>query len=399
MLRLPQLGIGPIVRAAGRQKSAFSLVVLQLATGFVIAGSLVDVGSWIRRVGHMSYGYQQTDLVGVHVREPRTVADGVARPPTPAPLLKAVAALPGVAAAASLSPPLRAQTGAPTLYRADARAVRGWTAFASPSLIDVLGLSFVEGGLPAGPTEDGVDALVISKELRDKLFAPTDHAVGRLLTSDDARPGRIVGVVTTFLLREPFWENASFVAVHLAAPVDTDAWSFVVRAHPGQRAAVAETLRRFAGGEGPARSISVTSYGLTPPRFQSVAEGLVTLFVDIGLTIAIIALVGAVAVSSFVVAARRREIGIRRALGATRGDVLRYFLIESTLAAALGTGIGLVVTVALLVAMREAMGNLPIGGWQLAIAAVFMWGNATAAALLPARRAARLSPTLATRGG
>ena len=53
-------------------------------------------------------------------------------------------------------------------------------------------------------------------------------------------------------------------------------------------------------------------------------------------------------------------------------------------------------TLALLVAMKQALGDLPIGWWQLTVAAAFMWANATAAALLPARRAARLPPRLAT---
>jgi putative ABC transport system permease protein len=296
---------------------------------------------------------------------------------------------------------LRAQTGAPTMYTVAGRATRAWTVFASPTVIDVLGLSFIEGGLPdrKGTTEDGIDSLVISKDLRDHLFAPGDTALGRVVRADDARPGRIVGVVKTFLLREPFWDNASSVALRLTAPVDTDAWTFLVRAHPGQRAKVADAVRQFAGVDGPTRWISVTSYGVGAPRFQSVADGLVLLFINVGATIAIIALVGALAVSSFVVAARRREIGIRRALGATRANILRYFLVDSTLAAGLGTSIGLVVTLALLLAMREALGNVPIGVWQLAVAAVFMWANATAAALLPARHAARLPPTLATRAG
>jgi len=46
-------------------------------------------------------------------------------------------------------------------------------------------------------------------------------------------------------------------------------------------------------------------------------------------------------------------------------------------------GIGLVLTLAFLLAARHMLGQLPIGGWQLTVAAVFLWANATAAALLP----------------
>ncbi|HEX2659749.1 MAG TPA: FtsX-like permease family protein [Polyangia bacterium] len=404
MLRLGHLGVGPIMRAAGRQKSTFSLVVLQLATGFVIAASLIEVGSYFRQVSHRSCGYDLTELIGVHVREPRTSGDGGGRTAPTHDTLASLAALPGVAAAALVSPPLRAERGTPTVHTTEGRSARGWTVYASPSLIDVLGLKFVEGGLPRharqGPGQggDGMDALVLSQAICDKLFGTGESALGRVVVSDDAGPGRVVGVVDSFSLREPFWDTPSDVVLRLAPPIDADASSFLVRARPGQRATAMEEVRRVVGSEGPSRWVSVTAYAGQVARFQRVATGFVWMFVDIGATFALIALVGAVAVSSFVVAARRREIGIRRALGATRGDILRYFLVESTLAAALGTGIGLVMTLALLLVMRPAVG-VPIGGWQLTVAALFLWANATAAALLPARRGARLPPTVATRGG
>jgi len=397
------LELGPIVRAAGRQKSTFALVVLQLASGFLVAGSLLNIGWWFRNVGHASSGFDEADLIGLQVREPRAslgATTGPSATETGRPTLARVAAVPGVMTATRVSPPLRAETGAPTLYRATGPGARAWTIYTTPALLSVLGLKIVEGSIGDGPSDVTAPPVMITRWARDRLFAPGEPAVGRLIVGDDSGAGRVVGVLEDFRLREPFWDEVSSIVLRFSEPIDTDAASFVVRGRPGQRAAVEERLRALAtGAPGSARLGSTMSYAAVRPRFQKVGDGLVLLFIDIGLTVSAIALVGAVAVSSFVVAARRHEIGIRRALGATRGDILRYFVVESTLAAAVGIGIGLAATVALLFGMRSALVGLPIGSWQLGAAAAFMWVNATAAALLPARHATRVSPTLATRGG
>ena len=394
--------VGPIVRAAGRQKSTFGLVVLQLASGFLIAGSLLNIGSWFQQVGYASPGYDETELVGLHVRAPRApLHGGQAARETPSTQLARVAAIPGVVAAAPLSPPLRAETGAPTLYLAGEHSARAWTAYTTPALVEVLGLRLIEGALDLA-ADGGPPPVLITRRVRERLFPLGAKAVGQRVVADDSGAARVAGVLEDFMLREPIWDEVHAVVLRFSAPIDDDAATFVVRARPGQHAAVAERLRTMAlatPGASAARMVSTSAYASAKPRFQRLGDGLVLVFTDFGLTFAIIALVGAAAVSSFVVAARRREIGIRRALGATRADVLRHFLIESTLAATLGIGLGLALTVALLFGMRRAVPGLPIGLWQLAAAAVFMWVNAAAAALIPARRAARIPPTTATRGG
>lgn len=98
------------------------------------------------------------------------------------------------------------------------------------------------------------------------------------------------------------------------------------------------------------------------------------------------------------VAERRAEVGLRRALGATRGDIVRLFLGESTLLCGLGGILGL----ALGVGLALAVGRL--AGWSVAFEPLSFplgLGVAVAAGLLfgtiPARQAARLDPVRALR--
>jgi putative ABC transport system permease protein len=385
--------IGPILRSSRRRMSIFAVVVLQLAATFMIYASLRVIGSWFRGIGHTEPGYDRSELVGVSVRGPRAWAVPAAAD------LARLAALPGVAAAARLSPPLRAEEGTPTLLRDLARGgreVRGWTVYATPSVADVLGLRFVEGGVESAPTTG--DRVIVTRRLRDAIFAPGEPAVGRWIAADDAPAAIVVGVVEDIMLREPFFQDPTSIAFRLAPPPARGEEEVVLRVHPGAHPEAVAALRATVGPSSPARAVSITDYAATPPRIQTVADGLVNLFLSVALTIAAIALVGALAVSSFVVTERRAQIGIRRALGATRWDVFRYFLVEGSISAALGTGLGIVLTLALLFAMRRVFPDLPIDWRHLVAAAGLLWANATVAAALPARGAARISPALAGRG-
>ncbi len=391
--------IGPTLRATTRHKAMFTVVVLQLASSFTIIAALLVTGSWYRIVGHADIGYDVTELVGVTVRAPSSVESPAEASGDSAGAARRLAALPGVMGAAPLSPPLRAEEGSPTIHSLEGRDMGGWTVYTSPALIDVLGLRFVEGGADARPAADGIEPIVVTRYVRDALLPGGGSLLGRIIQSYDAPPGRVVGVVESIRLREPFYPQPSATVFRLAPPPPPDDASVLLRARPGERAAVAAAVRAAMGPDRQDRLVSIVSYGVVTPRIRGVTDGLVQVFGIVGVTIAIVALVGALAVSAFVVSARRRDVGIRRALGARRRDILGYFLVESAMFAALGTGLGLGVTIFLLRGMRKVLVGLPLDWRHLSAAAALLCCNAIGAALLPARRAARIPPSLASRGG
>jgi putative ABC transport system permease protein len=106
---------------------------------------------------------------------------------------------------------------------------------------------------------------------------------------------------------------------------------------------------------------------------------------------------GIVGLTSFWVAQRRKQIGIRRALGATRHDILGYFLAENLLIGLAGALIGIVLAVAINLWMiaHVEMAHLPLLYLLAGVIVLLLLGQG--AALAPALRASRVSPVVATR--
>jgi len=94
---------------------------------------------------------------------------------------------------------------------------------------------------------------------------------------------------------------------------------------------------------------------------------------------------------------RRREIGVRRALGATRGEIVRYFLFENLLLTSFGLGLGLALAIGLNHVLRRIMTELRLGPEVILLSMAIFVGTGLLSALVPARRAALIPPWAATR--
>jgi putative ABC transport system permease protein len=121
------------------------------------------------------------------------------------------------------------------------------------------------------------------------------------------------------------------------------------------------------------------------------------MLITVSVLLLLITCSGIVGMASLWVTQRRKQIGVRRALGARRVDILRYFLLENAMITSAGVAAGLMGAVGLnqlLVAELE-MARLPIG-YMATGAAVFI-ALGLIAAYGPAWRAASISPATATR--
>jgi putative ABC transport system permease protein len=170
-----------------------------------------------------------------------------------------------------------------------------------------------------------------------------------------------------------------------------------VRAQNEQVAAVRSVLAQTTNPEAP-NEVDVSQPSDTLVARADAKSALNGLFLGLG---AVALLVGAVGVANIMVISvleRRSEIGLRRALGATRGQIRTQFLAEAILLAlgggAVGVGLGALATAAYATTKGWAI-VIPASAWAGGFAAAMLIG--AVAGLLPAIRAARLAPADALR--
>ena len=106
---------------------------------------------------------------------------------------------------------------------------------------------------------------------------------------------------------------------------------------------------------------------------------------------------GLVGLASFSVARRTRQIGIRRALGATKAAIVRYFMLENFVVSSIGIVAGVILAVGLNIVMVQAFSLTPLAWYVIPIAMIVLWIVGQLAVAGPARKASNISPAIATR--
>jgi putative ABC transport system permease protein len=240
-------------------------------------------------------------------------------------------------------------------------------------------------------------AVIVTRSLARQLW-PGENPLGKpiYLGEHDKQVTHVVGVVEHLL--NPSINKYQGVGRSLILPV-TKAMGgmYVLRVRPDMRAAVKRALPGVLTRIDPARIVHVEIYADTVSAYYHGDRALIwLLLVVIGCLLALTTL-GVVGLSSFWVQQRTRQIGIRRAIGASRRDILRYFQIENLLIVTLGVVVGSLSAVGLNLWLMERyeLPHMPLA-W-VGAGALTLWLLGQLAVLGPALRAAAVPPVVATR--
>ena len=274
-----------------------------------------------------------------------------------------------------------------------------------------LGLPILRGrGFTASEESDPhAPAVAVVDELLARTLWPGQAPIGqqvRFTTDEGAAPERpfeVVGVVPS-TRHELFDQNPQ---AHLYLPAGSHyraPMNLHVRLTPGapdSEQAMLGTLRRELRAVDPQLPI-MSAKTLTEHRDASIALWLVRagagLFSTFGVLAVLLAAVGLYGVKAYLVSRRTREIGIRMALGARSGDVMRMILGEGLQVTAVGLGFGLVLSAGVAMALGKLLYRVnPLDPTTFVAASLVLLMAAVAACWLPARKATRIVTVKALR--
>lgn len=249
----------------------------------------------------------------------------------------------------------------------------------------------MEGKAPA--------ALIVSQALATKLF-PNGDALGKsIYLGDYKQKAPIIGIVER--LQQP-WVSVTNKRVEYAMLQPyrfVEQYSYyVVRAKPGRLEAAMKSAQKQLLVLNRARIIDKTrTIAESRQRAYRDDRGLAIILGVVSVVLLIVTAFGIVGVTSFWVSQRRRQIGIRRAMGASRTAILRYFQTENLMIATAGAllGILLALTLNILMAGKFELARLNVASTVVSAIVVLLLGQI--AVLWPALRAASISPVVAIR--
>lgn len=251
---------------------------------------------------------------------------------------------------------------------------------------------------PDGKAREPIVAdAVISRALGRHLFGE-GPLVGKMLEDHDGDLYRIVGVLARYY--SPTWRNADpeYVVVGPGWAHQYHSYvNFIARAEPGQAGVVARRIEERLSETFDLAGKSVWLLSEVKDRYHGAQRMTAALMGLLILLLLVVASLGIAGLTSFSVTERTRQIGTRRALGATTADILRYFLTESGLVTAIGLLAGAGLAVALNVALLRVYDGAKLGAGIVAGSALLLWVVSLGAALPAALRGARVSPAIATR--
>lgn len=412
-LHLLLLDLRPILSTLRRHRIAAGLIVLEVAlTCTIVTNALHLIQTRIDFLSASS-GLAESEMAVLDVRgskpiPPERVAGMVAED------MARLRALPGVKAATSANQIAFGNNSNNSGVTLDPdRTSKGVRIVAAQyagdeQLLATFGLKLVEGrNFTADEILDGnkvfseaephVGQVIINKAMADKLF-PKASALGKSIYVFGTSPSVVIGVVET--LTHPYLHRArggDAGGYAMLFPLRSSG-SYVLRTEPSQVEHQIKAATAAIEAADPNRVVT-RARSLTEMRDAFFAQDRAMAWLMAGVCVALLLVtaMGIVGLASFWVQQRTRMIGTRRALGATEGQILRYFQLENLLLTTTGILIGLAGAFALSQLLMQSY-ELPRLPWiYLPAGAVSLWLLGQVAVWVPARRAARMSPVAALR--
>ena len=398
---------GPIWRALMRNKSSYILIALQIAVTMAI---MVNAIAIIQERSQLMARPSGVDEENVFYLSSDVFAPDIDMRSLVIEDLEALRSTPGVRnAIATNSVPLRgggSSMGLQTEPGIEIDATGAAVYFTDEHGIETFGVNLI-AGRNFTPDEiewnDPESSLyppygIITKAVAESLFPDDEPAdvVGRTIYVNADNPVQILGIMDVM---QAAWSGWSGVERTILVPLKRESSPrYVIRTDPGMRDELMPEIEEMLAARSKDRIIqSVRTMEQTRLRSYQDDDAMVKMLTFIVTLLTIITGLGIVGLASFSVSRRTKQIGTRRALGATRGDILRYFMIENFVVSGIGILFGAMLAIGMNIWMVNAFDMTRMAWYIVPVAMLTLWVVGQTAVAGPARKASFVSPAVATR--
>jgi putative ABC transport system permease protein len=240
--------------------------------------------------------------------------------------------------------------------------------------------------------------IIMTKAMANALF-PNENAVGKTVYDQLRHPATVIGVVAQ--MQAAWSENPHLNNVYLLPRLPfsySGAIYYIIRTQPGQRDTVARALEEHLSASNPNRLIDwIRPLQRFKDRSYAADKNMEIFLVTVTTLLVAISMLGIFGLATFNVSTRTKQIGTRRAIGARRGDILRYFMVENAMVTTTGIAVGcaLALGVGYWLSLQYQLPRLDL--YYLVGGVPLLWTIGQLAVWQPARKASAVSPSVATR--
>jgi len=398
--------IRPVLVALRKHKLATFLIAMEIALACAVLCNAVFLIANRLSAMNIVTGVDEASLGEIVVTgfDPKEERDLNAR------MIAGLAAIPGVESVHAVSSvPFGPQAGVAgvTLDHKNYNSVIDYY-MGDPGTIKALGLQLIAGSMPDADDYQAIPdkawlppsaRVLVSHALAERLW-PGESPLGKMFWTGPYQY-RVIGVVANFMGAGANGggkaEWSAFLPAQSGGPLSG---TYLIRAKPQDLERVMTEARNAVAKIAPDVVLDrENSQSIPVLRSANFATDRAMAGMLIGVIVALLGVtaLGIVGLTSFWVAQRRKQIGVRRAVGATRGDILRYFQTENFLIVSSGIALGMLMAYALNVTLMKfyELPRLPL--YYLPVGALVLWLLGQLAVLGPALRAAAVPPVVATR--
>ena len=407
------MDIRPILSTLRRHKVTAFLLIMEIAlTCAIICNAIFLIGQRLERM-QITSGVAEHELVYIQMAYIGARPDAMARTAADLAALRAIA---GVKSATLTNEIPFGASSSNMGLRTDLMQQKDTinaSQYLGEDMLPTLGVQLLEGrdfrpdeysdlsDVYVALSKGNMNALpkpaLVTRAVADQLW-PGKDPLGKQMYVGGGIPLTVIGVVAKLIRTHQFAMGEQYSVINPIRMDMSQGTAYLIRCASQDREQVLKSALIKLKALDPNRIVlgKGTLDQLRQDYFQN-DRAMAGILIGVCLALLIVTALGIVGLASFWVAQRNRSIGVRRALGATRGNILRYFQTENFLLTTIGIALGMVLAygVNLFLIVHYELPRMP--AFYFPVGAVLLWLIGQCAVLGPALRAAAVPPVVATR--